>query len=26
MVQRIVSRPDENRDLPKAIKSLQLWK
>jgi hypothetical protein len=26
MVQRTVSRPDENRDLPKAIKSLQLWK
>lgn len=26
MVQRIVSRPDDNRALPKAIKSLQLWK
>ena len=26
LAQRIVSRADDNRELPKAIKSLQLWK
>lgn len=26
LAQRIVSRPDDNRELPKAIRSLQLWK
>ena len=26
LVQRVISKPDEDRELPKAIKSLQLWK
>src|SRR5437764_1355858 len=26
LVQRTISRPDDNPDLPKAIRSLQLWK
>ena len=26
LVQRVISKPDEDPDLAKAIKSLQLWK
>ena len=26
LVQRVISRPDDNPELPKAVKSLQLWK
>jgi hypothetical protein len=26
MVERVISRPDENPDIPAAIRSLQLWR
>jgi len=26
LVQRIISRPDESADMPKAIRALQLWR